>query len=443
MLKYYLDKTGKVIKSILFPSSEFVDTEPREGSLNPLASGAVANVMPQDASKDNPLMTAEDTERMIDAMKPIDAMTLRFEFSKKDYNPNTAGVGSAGTWTKVDSPTLNIWDWKNTNTAWENDFKGAFVDPDNEVRIIAAGDTSTVTSFKGLFAGDMTKTPVETGYVLNARSSVIECVPFDISGASSLLNMFGGSSLKHIVKFKYPVGPIAINSTFADTLIEDIDEFDFCGATSTSGFGAFVKNSKLKHVGKVLGLDNIANLNSLFGECGELETIDYICSLSVATNIQATFYKCYKLKAIPKLIAPNVENISAICASCWALESADFEFGSAITVASLAFNACRSMKTYPNIDVSSVADLHSTFNNSFVVETIQDWDVDSVTNCKTMFSNCYKAKYGILEMYNKLLARGAAITDHTNCFLNCGRDTSQGRAALAQIPQSWGGLAEG
>jgi hypothetical protein len=59
--------------------------------------------VPESASGSNPLMTAEDTERMIDAMKPIDAMTLRFEFSKKDYNPETAGVGSAGTWTKVDS----------------------------------------------------------------------------------------------------------------------------------------------------------------------------------------------------------------------------------------------------------------------------------------------------------------------------------------------------
>ncbi|MBQ2437211.1 MAG: hypothetical protein II265_03880, partial [Clostridia bacterium] len=108
MLKYYLDKTGKVIKSILFPSSEFVDTEPREGSLNPLASGAMAGVVPQDASKGNPLMTAEDTERMIDSMKPIDTMTLRFEFSKKDYSPVVAGIGSAGTWTKVDSPTLNV-----------------------------------------------------------------------------------------------------------------------------------------------------------------------------------------------------------------------------------------------------------------------------------------------------------------------------------------------
>lgn len=50
MLKYYLDKTGKVIKSILFPSSEFVDTEPREGSMNPVTSGGVAGSISQQSS---------------------------------------------------------------------------------------------------------------------------------------------------------------------------------------------------------------------------------------------------------------------------------------------------------------------------------------------------------------------------------------------------------
>lgn len=57
MLKYYLDKTGKVIKSILFPSSEFVDTEPREGSLNPVTSGGVAGSVSQQSSNFAPNYT--------------------------------------------------------------------------------------------------------------------------------------------------------------------------------------------------------------------------------------------------------------------------------------------------------------------------------------------------------------------------------------------------
>lgn len=62
MLKYYLDKTGKVIKSILFPSSEFVDTEPRVGSLNPVTSGGVAGSVAQQSSNLAPDYTKKTYE---------------------------------------------------------------------------------------------------------------------------------------------------------------------------------------------------------------------------------------------------------------------------------------------------------------------------------------------------------------------------------------------
>lgn len=206
MLKYYLDKTGKVIKSILFPSSEFVDTEPREGSMNPLTSGAVANVMPQDASKDNPLMTAEDTERMIDIMKPIDAMTLRFEFSKKDYNPETAGIGSAGTWTKVDSPTLNVWDWTNTNNVWTNVFQKAFDSSDNLVKVIAAGDTSTVTHLVSTFAG---------------CTSLVELCLFDMTGTREISSFVRNcSNLRKIPPYKTTQIKLAYQAFYGCVAVE-------------------------------------------------------------------------------------------------------------------------------------------------------------------------------------------------------------------------------
>lgn len=62
MLKYYLDKTGKVIKSILFPSSEFVDTEPRVGSMNPVTSGGVAGSVAQQSSNIAPDYTKKTYE---------------------------------------------------------------------------------------------------------------------------------------------------------------------------------------------------------------------------------------------------------------------------------------------------------------------------------------------------------------------------------------------
>ena len=457
MLKYYLDKTGKVIKSILFPSSEFVDTEPREGSMNPLASGAVANVMPQDASKDNPLMTAEDTERMIDAMKPIDAMTLRFEFSKKDYNPITAGVGSAGTWTKVDSPTLNVWDWTNEATDWSESFKGAFPDADNEVRVIAAGDTSSVTNFRRIFAGTYTGFPTQTNYSLMARNNIIECCPFSLDGVgpgnNDAAELFAGSYLKKPVVFDYSnVDYISISQSFADTMLTEIGDMDFsvryatglftrCSKlrkvgiitfdenklSTTTGLGLFScvsasQESILEEVGGIRGTRNLKVMDALFAYCKSLTRVTEEIDCSSATSTSGMFIGCRVIENLPVL-----KNLGQ----------------STITNTSLMFSGCYKLKRCPTFDASSVTDFHNMFVNNYEMETVPDLDFSSATNVASFVRGCKKAKFGITETYNKLLDRGAAITSYSRAFEDCGIDTPQGRAALAQIPQSWGGLAEG
>ena len=450
MLKYYLDKTGKVIKSILFPSSEFVDTEPREGSLNPLASGAMAGVVPQDASKGNPLMTAEDTERMIDSMKPIDTMTLRFEFSKKDYSPVVAGIGSAGTWTKVDSPTLNIWDWTNEATDWSNSFKGAFPDLDNEVSVIAAGDTSSVTTIESMFAGIYTGT-LQSGYSLTKRNYLTKCVNFDTTGCTSTNSMrlvFIGSALKNIdIDLSKVSKDAAVYGCFYDTFIEEVGDIDVGNSNSINSL--FGRCINLKSVGKIKISSYCESAIGFFNNCKKLETFGgFIGDTSGLYNFQTCFQQCNKLKhigiAINASASTGSTNCQAVFTSCYELDEIPIiNITSSVTGLYAIFNACRSAKKIPNMDVSMVTDFRNMCSGMYSLEEIPDLDVSSATNVQSMFNNCYKVKTGIIEMYNKLLARGASITNHSNCFNNCGRDTPQGRAALAQIPQSWGGLAEG
>lgn len=453
MLKYYLDKTGKVIKSILFPSSEFVDTEPREGSLNPLASGAVANVMPQDATKDNPLMTAEDTERMIDAMKPIDTMTLRFEFSKKDYNPSTAGVGSAGTWTKVDSPTLNIWDWKNTNTDWSDSFKGAFPDADNEVRVIAAGDTSSVTNFKDLFSGTWTSTPTSSAYTPTVRNNIVSCVPFNIDSATILTDLFCSTALKEYVQFDYSNNAGAdAPCMFADTLIEDIG--DIALGVKKAG-GMFTQNDKLKKIGNISfdssKLDgntplNLISFSSRNRETNILEEVGNITGTENVKSFSTIFQSCAKLKRIGSIDCSSATSFRSMFSHCHELENVplleNVELATVTDTASM-FSNCYKLKNVPLFDTSDVTDATSMLLSCYAITEIPDYDFSSVTKVTSFCRNCYHVSKRILETYNKFLDRGSSITAHDTTFDNCGRDTPQGRLALAQIPQSWGGLAEG
>lgn len=257
MLKYYLDKTGKVIKSILFPSSEFVDTEPREGSLNPLASGAVANIIPQDAAKDNPLMTAADTERMVLEKTTPAVNTLRFSFSKLDYSPVVAGVGSSGTWTKVSKyAENNIWDWTRSGTSFGNSFdNAAFSDSDNLVSIIAAGDTSAITDMHYMF--------------YNCQSLISICL-FDTSAVTSMNHTFAGcTSLKSVPLFDTS-SVTDMGCTFYKCMsLESVPLFDTSAATG---------------------------MGMLFKDCTSLKTIP-LFDTSSATSIYEAFMNCTKVES--------------------------------------------------------------------------------------------------------------------------------------------------
>jgi hypothetical protein len=151
---------------------------------------------PAGTSEDNPLMTAEDTERMIIAMKPIDANTLRFEFSKMDYDPTVEGVGSNGTWNKLVAKFHNVWDWTRSNNDWSNIFNAAFQDDNNKVDIIAAGDLSTITSMRQFLFNCQSVTSIpnlNTSSVTNYsyafyKTSLKEIPAIDTSNATDLSN---------------------------------------------------------------------------------------------------------------------------------------------------------------------------------------------------------------------------------------------------------------
>lgn len=79
--------------------------------------------------------------------------------------------------------------------------------------------------------------------------------------------------------------------------------------------------------------------------------------------------------------------------------------------------------------------------NSEITE-IPEMNIEAaVTNVRYMFYTCPNVKSGQKALYDKLSAIGT-ITNHVNCFKDCGSDTEEGRAALAQIPTSWGGTKE-
>ena len=242
------------------------------------AEGFSPSMVPEGTSEDNPLMTAADTERMILENTTPAAKTLRFSFSKLDYSPVVAGVGSSGTWTKVSKyAENNVWDWSVSGSSITDSFNGSFSSSDNDVEVIAAGDTSGISAMARVFRN---------------------C-----------------TSLKKVCLF----------------------------------------------------------------------------NTAAATSLRA------------------------------------------------CFTGCSSLKEVPNFDFSSATSLYETFSGCSSLEKIPLFSTTSATDVTSMFNGCVKVKEGALDLYTKMSTQTTPPTTTTNCFKNCGKDTTTGAAELAQIPASWGG----
>lgn len=145
-------------------------------------------------------VSAADVELAILSYTSIAPNTLRFKFSKNDYDPTVAGVGSGGTWKKVSAKFNNVWDWTGSGTTFSYSFQGEFKDVDNLVSVIAAGDTSAVTAINSMFED---------------CSSLISVALFDTSAVTGMLAAFYGcTSLTRIPLFNTSK-VTDMNSTFS------------------------------------------------------------------------------------------------------------------------------------------------------------------------------------------------------------------------------------
>lgn len=215
---------------------------------------------PAGTSEDNPLMTAADTERMILENTTPAANTLRFSFSKLDYSPVVAEVGSSGTWKKVSKfAENNVWDWTRNNTYWGTAFKNAFTSSDNFVSVIGCGTLSSPTAMYQTFMGS-----TALKYVCYLPSTTITNFESAFSGCSSL---------------------------------ETIEFFDTTAAITIQN--CFYNCSSLKKLPLISSASNMTRVSSAFYGCVNVESgaLDNYNTLSAVAGIDSyanTFKDCGK-----------------------------------------------------------------------------------------------------------------------------------------------------
>lgn len=348
--------------------------------------------------------------------------TLRFQFGQKGYDPVAAGVGTSGTWKHI---VDNVWDWTNTNTSWATAFgggsttnPGAFADYENNpVKVIAAGDTSSVTDFSRFF---------QNCY------AITEICPIDTSNATTVFLMF--SHCEHCTKFP---------------------DMDLSSATETRAvYQACYEMVSAPNI--IFPTDHAYSLQNFFVNCVKLENVP-LYDTSYCNNMQAMF--CLdshapgksRLTHVPLFNTSNVTTMKTMFQRCESLiEVPEFDTSNVTNMSNMFAGGAAGdlpavdmkLESIPNFDYSKVTNFYDFMNHCINLSEIPEMNIEAdVTDCSAMLKNCPNIKSGQKALYDKLSAI-ATITNHADCFKDCGSDTEEGRAELAQIPVSWGGTME-
>ena len=217
---------------------------------------------------------------MIKEQEPtLPPMTLRFQFSKSDYDPTEESFSHnfQGNWTQVESQ-YNQWDWTCESDDWSNIFTNAFTNTENLVSIIDSGDTSSVTNTSSMFEG---------------CSSLVSIVLFDTSNVISTSYMFEYcSSLENVPLFNTSNATEMLHMFDNCSSLETVPLFDTSNVTDM--YGMFFGCTNLKSV-PLFNTSNVTDMSMAFQNCESLIEIPLFDTSSVEFLFQ-TFTDCYNVQ---------------------------------------------------------------------------------------------------------------------------------------------------
>ena len=379
-------------------------------------------------------------------MPPCADMTLRFAFSQPGYNPT--GVTSKGTWTQVEHPYMNVWDWTCTDTSWATAFGGGgigkpgkFADYEhNKVMVIDSGDTSVVTDFSRFFQNCYAITsicPIDT-----RTATTVYCMFSHCENCENFPDMI----LSNISESQGTIGTyqscykmkIAPNILFPTDKLFTLQNF-FSNSHSLEAVPLYnmqkckvmenmFTDTKLKSI-PLFDLSSITNMRWAFSYCNELISAESIAELDLSniTDIEGIFMCCENLRNVSRFIFNTPCSMNRLFDTL-------YEGGQEWHKSSL--------ETVPNWDWSKATSLTKAFRGCKKLTSIPAMNIGSTTTkVDHIFEECTNIETGILPLYNTL-SQLSSITEHTDAFKNCGIDTLEGHYQLSQIPTSWGGLLD-
>lgn len=204
---------------------------------------------------------------------------------------------------------------------------------------------------------------------------------------------------------------VGVHDEITGSNVKGIIGGNLTGVTSIEAW--FYSTDMLEYI-NIIDTPDVIDMAAAFTHCTNLVNVPSYFNLASVEDMTRTFYQCYSLVHLPEFVnSSNLRILKQTFAECIALIDITLFDTSNVTDFEEAFLYCRNLKEVPLLDVSSA------------------------TNCIGMFETTINVESGALALYNRLQALGSQITDHRNCFEDCGSNTTTGAAELAQIPSDW------
>lgn len=157
---------------------------------------------------------------------------------------------------------------------------------------------------------------------------------------------------------------------------------------------------------------NVTSMKNLFGYCTALSSVSAFDTSNV-TSMVKMFYDCQTLSSVPLFDTHNVTDMVNMFYKCYSLSSA------------------------PLFDTYKVREFSGMFYQCSSLSAIPLYDTTNAYNMNNMFRSAINVKTGALSLYQQASTQTTPPTYHVGVFKDCGINTTQGAAELAQIPSNW------
>ena len=133
----------------------------------------------------------------------------------------------------------------------------------------------------------------------------------------------------------------------------------------------------------------------------------------------------------------SVTSMSDMCYQCTALTSVElFDVNNVVNVRNM-FGQCKNLVYSPEYNTSNVVNMSFMYYYCTSLSAVPLLQTQKVTNFNGAFASCRNVETGALALYNQISTQANPPSNHQNSFTDCGSNTVQGAAELAQIPADW------